>query len=74
MRKVLFVIGCVMFFWSFLMFLATFVNAQTDNITKYFDIDYYRKKPFFGNLLYVHTVWFFIGTYLMSNNKPPEKD
>jgi hypothetical protein len=68
MRKVLFVIGCVLFFWSLLLFVVWGTNAV------FFDEEFGRShaKDLNKNV-YITTVFFFVGTYLVSNNKPEEK-
>ena len=68
MRSVLFYIGCVLFFWGLLLFLV----CTTD--TLFFDRMRGHKPAKDLNFnVYLTTVLFFVGTYLVSNNKPEEK-
>ena len=67
MRQVLFFIGCVLFFWSLFLFVVAliggFINSEW-GLSPAKDINVN---------VYLHTVIFFIGTYLISNNKPEDK-
>ena len=65
MRQVLFIIGCILFFWGLFIFVLgiflCFVDLQW-GWTK--DINLFT---------YLKTGIFFVGTYLISNNKPEDK-
>jgi hypothetical protein len=69
MRQVLFFIGCVLFFWGLLAFVVWTTGAMTFNSK----LGHSPAKDINVNV-YLHTVIFFIGTYLISNNKPEKKD
>ena len=67
MRKALFFIGCVLFVWGLFVFVGglilCFVSPE----------DFGWKKDI-NRFTYITTVIFFVGTYLISNNKPEEKE
>jgi len=68
MKQVLFFIGCVLFFWSLFSFVIWTPNALIFNENWGFS----PAKDINVNV-YLHTVIFFVGTYLISNNKPEDK-
>ena len=68
MKRVLFIIGCVLFFWCLLIFVVvTYYNLSDGSFAR--DTVVNRLNMF----LYMHTVLFFVGTYLISNNAPGDK-
>ena len=68
MKRVLFIIGCVLFFWCLLLFVVAAFAALSDGS---FGRDTVVKSLNMG--VYLHTVLFFVGTYLISNNAPGDK-
>ena len=70
MRKTLFSIGCVLFFWGLLFSIIVFIGLINTHLTEP-DFNYEKiNYPF----LSINLVLFLAGTYLVSNNKPEEKD
>lgn len=67
MRKVLFNIGCVLFFYGLLVFSVGTVGALFDR-----KFGFSLAKDINKNV-YFTTVLFFVGTYLVTNNKPEDK-
>jgi hypothetical protein len=68
MKRVLFIIGCVLFFWCLLIFVVgIYYNLSDGSFAR--DTVVNRLNMF----LYMHTVLFFVGTYLISNNAPGDK-
>jgi hypothetical protein len=66
MRHILFSIGCVLFFWGLLLFVIWTTGSLFN--------DQVGLKPINLNYnIYFTTVIFFVGTYLISNNKPEDK-
>jgi hypothetical protein len=68
MKQVLFFIGCILFFWSLFAFVIWTLGAMI--FTK--NLGFSPAKDINVNV-YFHTVIFFVGTYLISNNKPEDK-
>jgi hypothetical protein len=64
MRQVLFFIGCVLFFSSLLVFVIGFIACLKQNIN-------YEKANYL--FIGINLAFFFVGTYLVSNNKPEDK-
>ena len=69
MRQVLFFIGCVLFFFGLFAFGFTLIIGT---ITRN-ELNYSPARDLNVNV-YILTVLFFVGTYLISNNKPEEEE
>jgi hypothetical protein len=67
MRQVLFFIGCVLFFLGLFAFGLAIIIGFTDNEWGWSPAKDLNKNVYFS------TVLFFVGTYLISNNKPEDK-
>lgn len=70
MKKVLFFIGCVLFFFSLLLFVGWTILAMTGYPNE--SVGQQKVGSFLNMNVYLTTVLFIVGTYLVSNNKPQE--
>jgi hypothetical protein len=69
MKQVLFFIGCILFFWGLIVFVIWTPYAMIFNK----NWGWSPAKDINVNV-YFSTVLFFVGTYLISNNKLEEKE
>ena len=70
MKKVLFFIGCVLFFFSLLLFVGWTILGMTGYPNE--SVGHQKVGSFLNMNVYLTTVLFIVGTYLVSNNKPQE--